>query len=167
LENIENNEIPENQASDEERVQRIIQEMNSGEERGPGVPQMPAPAQQAYQYEPAPPMSTGMPQQRGGMMMHPSMVYQQEPAPAPEQAPAPKKNVWAHISDAFKLPLVVSVVFFLLSLPLVDVYLSRYAHWAFSSGGQLSTAGLVLKSVAAGAVLGVYDTLDNLLSRFF
>jgi hypothetical protein len=27
--------------------------------------------------------------------------------------------------------------------------------------------GLALKAVAAGAVMGVYDTLDKLLSRFF
>ena len=108
---------------------------------------------------------------RGQQMMHPSMVYSQQP-PVEQEKPvattaSSKKNVWAHISDALKLPLVVSVVFFLLSLPLVDVYLARYAHWAFSNGGHLSMAGLALKAVSAGAIMGVYDTIDKLVSRFF
>lgn len=108
---------------------------------------------------------------RGQQMLHPSMAYAQQP-PAEQEKPVvttagSKKNVWAHISDALKLPLVVSVVFFLLSLPVVDVYLARYAHWAFSNGGHLSMAGLALKAVSAGAIMGVYDTIDKLVSRFF
>lgn len=164
LENIESNEIPDNQGSDEERVQRIISEMNGGEEQGnPGAAEPP------MQYQmPAPPQERVM---RGQQMMHPSMVYSQQP-PVEQEKPVvatagSKKNVWAHISDALKLPLVVSVVFFLLSLPLVDVYLARYAHWAFSNGGHLSMAGLALKAVSAGAIMGVYDTIDKLVSRFF
>lgn len=165
LENIESNDIPDNQGSDEERVQRIISEMNGGEEQHetPG-------AEPPMQYQmPAPPQERVL---RGQQMMHPSMMY--APQPPAEEKPAPvaatagsKKNVWAHISDALKLPLVVSVVFFLLSLPVVDVYLARYAHWAFSNGGHLSTAGLALKAVSAGAIMGVYDTIDKLVSRFF
>jgi hypothetical protein len=166
LENIESNDIPDGQASDEERVQRIIREMNGGEQDHPGEPQAMPPPQHQYQMPPQP-MGTGRPE-RGQMMPHPSMLHQEQVPAEPEPVAAPsKKNVWAHITDAFKLPLVVSVVFFLLSLPLVDVYLARYAHWAFSSGGHLSMAGLALKAVAAGAIMGVYDTLDKLLSRFF
>jgi hypothetical protein len=171
LENIETDNVQEAGGSDEERVQRIIREMNAGEEQGnPGSePQAMAPPGMQYQM---PPQMMGQPtmieQQRGHEMQHPSMLYQQaQPAPEPEKPVVSKKNIWAHISDAFKLPLVVSVVFFLLSLPVVDVYLARYAHWAFSSGGHLSMLGLALKAVAAGAVMGVYDTLDKLLSRFF
>ena len=89
-----------------------------------------------------------------------------EPSPPPPVAPA-KKNIWAHITDALKLPVVVAFVFFILSLPIVDVYLSKYAHWAFSSGGQLSIPGIALKAVVAGTVMGIYDTLDNFVSRFF
>ena len=180
LKNIENNEIPDNQASDEERVQRIIQEMNTGSDQlpGGGEPQSfghdgPTPMGQ-MPMGPPPSQATMLPRRGNGNgeMMHPSMMYQgqaqvQAPMEAAPPTPVSKKNVWAHISDAFKLPLVVSVVFFILSLPVFDVYLARYAHWAFSSGGHLSMTGLALKAVTAGAVMGVYDTLDKVISRFF
>jgi hypothetical protein len=177
LENIENNEIPDNQASDEERVQRIIREMNSSDDQLPGagepqaVPSMGGPMGQMNMMGPPPPQATMLPRRGGnGMeMMHPSqMMYQpQVPVEAEPVAAPSKKNVWAHISDAFKLPVVVAVVFFVLSLPVFDVYLSKYAHWAFSAGGHLSMAGLALKAVAAGAIMGVYDTIDKVISRFF
>lgn len=80
---------------------------------------------------------------------------------------AKKKNIWGRLTDAFKLPFVVACVFFILSLPVVDVQLSKYAHWAFSSGGQLSMTGIALKAVVAGTVMGVYDTIDSLVSRLF
>jgi len=172
LENIESNNIPDNQASDEERVQRIIREMNAGDEQETpgGEPQaMPPPGQYQLPPQMPPQMMANEGRDRGREMLHPSMMYQQ-PVAAPVEAEKPassKKNVWAHISDAFKLPLVVAVLFFLLSQPIVDVYLSKYAHWAFSSGGHLSMAGLALKALTAGAVMGVYDTLDKLVSRFF
>jgi len=195
LDKIETNDIPDGQASDEERVQRIIQEMNSGDGEGgneqhtepPGGGQQQQPN---YQYEQArqgqhPQMQH--PQMQQGHMMpgHPMMGRPMGPMGGPpqyeapaqqpsyEEAPAPpepviaKKNVFAHITDALKLPVVVTLIFFLFSLPIVDVYLAKYAHWAFSSGGQLSIPGLVIKAVAAGAVMGVYDTLDKVISRLF
>jgi hypothetical protein len=77
-----------------------------------------------------------------------------------------KKNMWAHITDTLKIPFVVACVFFILTLPIVDLYLSKQAHWAFSSGGQLSIPGIALKAVVAGSLIGLYDTVDNLISRF-
>jgi hypothetical protein len=59
------------------------------------------------------------------------------------------------------------LVFFLFSLPVVDLYMAKYVPWAFSAGGNLSIPGLVLKALAAGAVMGVYDTIDKLISRLF
>ena len=209
LDKIENNDIPDNQASDEERVQRIIQEMNQGdsdEGNSPGKQQPSQYQQQQPQYQPEPQMmQPGMmpsgPMQPGMMhpgmmqpgmmhpgmmhpgmmqpgMMHPGMMQQQGPPEMAikeqynddeEELPAPpvKKNIWAHITDFLKLPLVVSVVFFLLNLPIMDVYLAKYAHWAFSSGGHLSMLGLALKALAAGTIMGLYDTIDKLISRLF
>lgn len=171
--------------SDAMRVQRILQEINGGGDESPGQQQqqqqqhqnqeqMQQQAASYHMYQPPHPppqmMGPGMqpyPQER----MPPQYQQQreqeqeQEPVAAP---PAPsKKNVWAHITDALKLPFVVAFVFFILSLPLVDVYLSKYAHWAFSSGGQLSLYGIALKAVAAGAIMGIYDTVDSFVSRFF
>ena len=184
LDKIEQDVSENNGASDAMRVQRILQEINGGGDEAPGAQdqQTYQPQQQQQQQQPNYPMyrpPNMMPQQP---LMGPGMVpYQQQhemheqqrqpqeemQAPAPVPAAPAKKNVWAHITDALKLPVVVAVVFFLLSLPVVDVYLSKYAHWAFSSGGQLSIAGIALKAAVAGSVLGVYDTLDSFISRFF
>jgi hypothetical protein len=83
-----------------------------------------------------------------------------------EQKQPAKKNIWARITDALKLPFVVACVFFILTLPVVDNYLSKYAPWTFSSGGQLSMPGIAVKSVIAGTIMGIYDTIDSLVSRF-
>jgi hypothetical protein len=194
LDKIENDVSDGGNASDEARVQRILQEINGGGDEAPGQQQqqqqqqrqMPMQQQQHMyqeQQQQQPPAGYHMYQPPHAMppqqLMGPGMVpYAQEQMAPPRQqqqyepeepaAPAPaKKNVWAHITDALKLPVVVAFVFFLLSLPVVDVYLAKYAHWAFSSGGQLSIAGIAVKAVVAGTVMGIYDTLDGVVSRFF
>lgn len=174
LEKIEADTIPDKEASDEERVSRIIQEMNSSnDEPAPGV-------QQQKQYEEQAPQFNRIPTNTrftddNMMQPHPSeMVYknqpdmQEQPTNKIEEVPAPvaKKNIWAHITDAFKIPVVVSVIFFLLSLPIVDTYLSKYAPWAFSNSASLNMTGLGIKALGAGLIMGVYETLDKLVSRF-
>jgi len=195
LDKIESNDIPDSQASDEERVQRIIQEMNGGageeqpqqqHQEPPGRGRAPEHEEHHYQQQMPPPGMMMQQQQPMGprdMPQHQQMYYPPQGAPAqqqqqrepppqhyeepPAQPVAAKKNIWAHITDALKLPFVVAFVFFLLSLPVGDVYLAKYAPWAFSSGGHLSYGGLALKAVVAGAIMGVYDTLDKYVSRFF
>jgi len=174
LEKIETNEIPDGPASDEERVQRIIHEMNSGD----AEPEAPGPSYQQQQQ--GPPQYQPMP---GNPVMGRPMAYQQQddapvqqqqqqqqqqqPMPEPVEPVVAKKNIFAHITDAFKLPLVVAIVFFLFSLPVVDLHLAKYVPWAFSSGGHLSIPGLAIKALAAGTVMGLYDTIDKLVSRLF
>ena len=195
LDKIENDVADGGNASDAVRVQRILQEINGGGDEAPGQQQQQQmqmqqqQQQQMYQeqqQQQGPPPGYHMYQPPHAMppqqLMGPGMVpygnqheqrgppqyEQEEPQREPPPPPAPaKKNVWAHITDALKLPVVVAFVFFLLSLPIVDVYLSKYAHWAFSSGGQLSLPGIALKAVVAGTVMGIYDTLDSFVSRFF
>lgn len=173
LEKIETNDIPDGQASDEERVQRIIHEMNSGD----AEPEAPGPS---YQQQQGPPQYQPLPgnPNMGRPMAYPPQydapaqqmqMQMQQPAPVQEPAEpvAAKKNIFAHITDAFKLPLVVAIVFFLFSLPVVDLHLAKYAPWAFSAGGHLSIPGLAIKALAAGTVMGLYDTIDKLVSRLF
>lgn len=179
LDKIETNDVPDGQASDEERVQRIIREMNSGDDQQPEAPgpsygQQQEP--QAYTHrEQGPPMyqplpgapMMGRPMPMGGYAPQydaPAQAQAHEAAPEPVVA---KKNVFAHITDALKLPIVVALVFFLFSLPVVDLHLAKYAPWAFSAGGNLSIPGLAVKALAAGAVMGLYDTIDKLVSRLF
>lgn len=185
LNKIETNEVSDAPMSDDDRVKRILADMNAGPEEQSQPPQQDeAPGRQTppqYEYQPDqqmampphmmnnghPMMGRPMPQQM--MMMQQAPPQYEEPASAPEPAPPvpAKKNVFAHITDVLKLPVVVALVFLLLSLPVVDLYLSRYAHWAFSAGGNLSIAGLAVKALAAGLIMGVYDTIDKLVSRLF
>jgi hypothetical protein len=183
LDKIDADAVPDNQASDEDRVQRIIQEMNGGSDREP-------PGRGEEQEHPSqqmpPPQQTIHYMQQGGPPMHPPnfpqmpahmyqqlMQQEQEVRQEKEQEPEKrveepvKKNIWAHITDVLKLPFVVTIVFFLLSLPVVDTYLAKYASWAFSSSGTLTLYGIAVKAVSAGAIMGVYDTLDKVISRLF
>jgi len=171
---------PDNTASDEERVQRIIQEMNGGDNNEPpGREEMQEhPSQQNppqnMQYQPMQPANFAqMPNQMPPHMYNAYMQQQQQQQqqqemhnPEPQVDEPVKKNIWAHITDALKLPFVVTIVFFLLSLPIVDTYLAKYASWAFSSAGTLTLYGIGLKAASAGAIMGVYDTLDKVVSRF-
>jgi len=181
---LEKIDSPEEAPSDEERVKRIIQEMNNTND-GPGpspgnndqnsAPQY-APEQVQYQQmQGGPqyrPMQGGpqyrpqyMEKQGQGQEQEQEQEQDQEKGPVKEEPVVVKKNIWAHITDALKLPFVVSVVFFLLSLPIVDVYLAKYASWAFSSGGTLTMAGIAVKALVAGSVMGIYDTIDKAVSR--
>ena len=186
LDRIENDDIPDSHASDEERVQNIVKLMNNTNEshNSPGEEQYPPQQMMPQQMMPQQMMPQQMmPQQMmQPQMMHPQMMQPQYmmQAQAPYQQPTQqtqnqleeeptktKKNIWAHITDVLKLPFVVSIVFFVVSLPFIDVYLSKYASWAFKSGGQLSISGLALKAVSVGLIMGIYDTLDKIVSRFF
>ena len=193
-------------ATDEMRVQRILQEINGGGDESPGHQQgqsqyqdqgqaqhqgqaqgqgqsQQGQSQQGQQhqvpyhmYQP-PHMPPQPPLMGPGMVPYDMMQQQQQQqeeqeymhnlAAQQKEESAKKKNVWGRLTDAFKLPFVVACVFFILSLPVVDVQLSKYAHWAFSSGGQLSMTGIALKAVVAGTVMGIYDTIDSLVSRLF
>ena len=161
----------------QEQQQQQQPPMYQQQQQQPPMYQPPQQQQQGYHmYQPPHVMP---PQQ----LMGPGMVpyhnenmesnehYEQHNTPPPPppaaEAPAPsKKNIWAHITDALKLPVVVAFVFFILSLPIVDTNLSKYASWAFSSGGQLSISGIALKAAVAGTVMGIYDMVDSLISRF-
>jgi Fe2+ transport system protein B len=63
-----------------------------------------------------------------------------------------KKNVWSTILDNIIDPIIVSVIFFVLSLPVLHSLLGKYAAWAFSVGGQLSWLGLSVLALLAGLV---------------
>lgn len=171
---LEKIDSPEEAPSDEERVKRIIQEMNNTNE-GPG----PSPGnneQGPPQYVPeqyqqqGPPQYRPIPNQYMERERHGNSEEQAnraETEPVKDDPVVVKKNIWAHITDALKLPFVVSIVFFLLSLPIVDIYLAKYASWAFSSGGTLTMAGIAVKALVAGSVMGIYDTIDKAVSRLF
>ena len=64
--------------------------------------------------------------------------------------------MWSNLLDNLFDPLVVAILVFTLSLPVLQTFLSKYATWAFSLGGQLSWLGLIAKSVLAGVLFALY-----------
>jgi len=68
---------------------------------------------------------------------------------------APQKNMYAHIADELKTPILVSILVFVFSLPFLNILLSHYAPMLLKPTGDLTSIGLLLKSVAAGAAFWI------------
>jgi hypothetical protein len=87
--------------------------------------------------------------------------------PPPQPRPAPAKKSWSsRILDEFKLPLFVTVIVFVFSLPVVNFLFAHYVPSMVLATGQLTTIGLLVKSAAAGATFWVIQrVIVPLLSR--
>ena len=168
-------------AADASRMAEILRDMNaSGADVAAGgaaapppqmMPQMQPQMQQQMQQMPMQ-MQMPMPMNAmgpvGGMNGQiPMMVQQQQPQFVPYEddstSAAPKKNVWSNILDRLFDPIIVAVLVFTLSLPVLQTFLSKYATWAFSLGGQLSWLGLIAKSILAGVLFALYKVAGSAL----
>ena len=173
IDSLESGNVP--NAADASRMAQILQDMNaSGAEVASGsgsapppqmMQQMPQMQQQMMpQMQPMQQMQMGqLPMPMGGMNgQMPMMVQQQQPnfVPYDDESSGsrngPKKNMWSNLLDNLFDPLVVAILVFTLSLPVLQTFLSKYATWAFSLGGQLSWLGLIAKSVLAGVLFALY-----------
>ena len=67
----------------------------------------------------------------------------------------PQKNMYARIADELKTPILVSILVFVFSLPFLNILLSHYAPMLLKPTGDLTSIGLLLKSLAAGGVFWV------------
>lgn len=140
-------------AADSQHMQAILADMNaSGADiaNGPGMPppqgQQPMPTmrpQHPPMYNPNPPM-----QQRH--------YVDDEPAPR-------KRSSSIGILDRVSDPIMVAILIFVLSLPVLHTYGARYASWAFAIGGQLSWLGLIALSLVGGALFGIYRASRDIL----
>ena len=74
--------------------------------------------------------------------------------PAPVQQPTlietVKGNMYSDIISQIKQPLLVAIIVFIVSLPIVNVLIGHYLPSLLRIGGDLTTAGLVVKSLLAG-----------------
>jgi len=180
---LESGNVP--NAADASRMAEILRDMNaSGAEVAAGAPSvadvsaqqaapMPPPQMMPMAQMPMMPMGQ-MPIGMGGMGMGgmngqiPMMVQQQQPNFVPYEeeshiAGPPKKNVWSNIFDNVIDPMFVAFLVFTLSLPVLQTFLSKYATWAFSVGGQLSWLGLIAKSLLAGVLFALYKLAGGAL----
>ena len=150
-------------AADASRVQAILQDMNaSGADVG-------APSSPTPQTQMMPPMGHQMPpmsHQMSPMMSHPMGQHQERSQYVPiddEERKPMRKNIWSTAMERIHDPLVVSILVFVLSLPVLHVFLGKYASWAFAVGGQLSWLGLIALSILAGLLFGTYKTVSHLI----
>jgi hypothetical protein len=83
--------------------------------------------------------------------------------PMEEEYKPRRKNIWGSITDKLRGPLMVSVIVFVLSLPVLHTMLAKYVGWAFAVGGQLSWLGLIAMSLLAGFAFGIGQLSMSLL----
>ena len=85
-----------------------------------------------------------------------SAAYQEPPpaVPQPQYRP-PKKSYIQRFGDEFKIPLIVSIIVFIFSLPVINFVFARYLPSMVMSTGQLTTVGLAIKSLTAGATFWI------------
>ena len=165
-------------AADASRMAEILRDMNaSGADVAAGGASMPPPQMMPQmQQQMMPQMMQQMPMPMnamgpvGGMNGQIPMMVQQQQQQQPNFVPyddepsnAPKKNVWSNILDRLVDPLIVAVLIFTLSLPVLQTFLSKYATWAFSLGGQLSWLGLIAKSILGAVLFALYKMVASAL----
>jgi hypothetical protein len=77
-------------------------------------------------------------------------------APAPTPTPSPvyhvpsKRTLTQRFGEEFKIPILVAVLVFVFSLPVVNFLFAHYLPSMVLPTGQLKTLGLLIKSLAAG-----------------
>jgi hypothetical protein len=81
----------------------------------------------------------------------PFAAHQQQ-QPQPQLLAAPKSNWYGDIISQFRQPLLVAIIFFAISLPAVNVLIGFYVPSLLRPGGDLTTMGLLAKSLVGGAL---------------
>ena len=61
-----------------------------------------------------------------------------------------KGNMYSDIISQIKQPLLVSIIIFVISLPIINVLIGHYIPYLLRIGGDLTTVGLVVKSLLGG-----------------
>jgi hypothetical protein len=61
-----------------------------------------------------------------------------------------KGNMYSDITSQIKQPLLVAIIVFIVSLPIINVLIGHYLPSLLRIGGDLTTAGLVVKSLVGG-----------------
>ena len=166
--------------ADEERVRRILAEMNAD-----AVVQPPPPsggsALPRVITEPPVSMSTGelrmdnvaaraniIGNSTPTMADFHAMFQQAPPGMAPFMngpsgpsatvpKPSPSVSWQTFITNQLKGPIAVAIIIFFLNMPVVTSILSRYASWMYLGSGEISIAGLLVKALLAALLFAVYQ----------
>lgn len=173
--------------ADEERVKRILAEINAeGTVQAPPPPPGPMPR---VITEPPIAMSTGQLRMDTGtarahvignsaptMADFQSMFQQASPGMAPFHGPAvvqapvippaAKPAGWkTTLTSHLRGPVAVAIIVFLLTLPVVTSILSRYAPWMYLSSGEIGIGGLLVKSLLGAVLFAGYQGVAAIMDR--
>jgi hypothetical protein len=77
-------------------------------------------------------------------------VHQQQAMRQPTLIETTKGNMYTDIIAQLKQPLLVAIIVFIVSLPIINVLIGHYLPSLLRIGGDLTTAGLVVKSAVGG-----------------
>jgi hypothetical protein len=140
-------------AADAERMAQLMRDVNSS--GGSGLPEGPQTMNM--------PRVSAPPMRASGNSVTQAPPQQQYTPVDDDYRPSRRKNVWGSISGSLRDPLIVSVIVFVLSLPVLHTMLAKYVGWAFAVGGQLSWLGLIALSLLAGVIFGLTQGMSHLL----
>jgi hypothetical protein len=85
---------------------------------------------------------------------------QQTVQQVPQQQPVyeePKKNWQGQWIDELKLPILVAIVLFIMTLPAVNLLVNHYAPNLLRPGGDLTTLGMVARAAVGGALFWIFQ----------
>jgi hypothetical protein len=83
------------------------------------------------------------------------------PGPIVPTGPKDRTDFRTALLQTMRAPLAVGILVFLLNLPVVTSILSRYASWMYLSSGEISVAGLLVKSALAMGLFAVYQAVSG------
>jgi len=95
--------------------------------------------------------SSGAPYQQGQQQMGGG---QQQAPPILTQLTT-GKGYFSDLIHQMRQPLLVAIIFFIVSLPVINVLIGHYLPSMLRAGGDLTTVGLLVKSLGAGAAYWV------------
>jgi hypothetical protein len=170
-------------SADEERVKRILAQMNVDDAVQQHPQQPPAAVRQMPSVITEPPitMSTGqLRMDRDTARAHVigssaptmadfhTMFHPTSPGMAPFHGPAaaqsqpvaaskPTSDWKTSLTSQLRGPVAVAIIVFFLNLPVVTAMLSRYASWMYLSSGEISIGGLLVKALLGAVLFTVYQ----------
>lgn len=83
----------------------------------------------------------------------------------PYAKPSVSSDWKTSLSQQIRGPVAVAIIVFLLNMPVVTALLSRYATWMYLSSGEISVGGLLMKSVMAAFLFGIYQIVTSIVDR--
>jgi hypothetical protein len=87
---------------------------------------------------------------QGAYGQMPSHMQHQMMGPAPTLIDTLKGNMYTDLFIQMKQPIIVAFIVFIVSLPAINILIGHYVPTLLRMGGDLTTAGLLLKSAIAG-----------------